>query len=799
MVLHTLLLTSCAIITAAVVAADHQLLRQQDPVEAARPQLSLDGQWDFRCDNGTTGIISVPQWWDAPKAGGWQCLTATYSRTVTVPADDPRWINRSLRLRFASVDQVATVFVDGQKRGEHVGGGLAFTVPVGPGVAAGQSFAVRVEVQGGALPPITPANRDGRRCGDRDRETCSGPPTNRNNCTWDGALHGGFCVGVPAWPVGWYGQEQRWGIGDSVTLQAYGASVSLVDTCFARANPTRTTSLLVNCTLRNQLSVAASVQLQVKGSPKRSSRASGRGEGDGLRGGGSDMSLRSGNSPLFSQFGVTVPTVTTLPPFGIREVQIEVDWDGEMWFPDSPALYNIATCVLLLAKDGSTKVVDSEVTVLGFKHVAVEGTRLVLNGRRLNLRGTSIHPSQDYRTVWGAGGLMDTLPSTVCAWKRLGVNVLRVHQGPAPENFLVACDELGLMIIEESAVYARGYVIRSPVQELYVQNSKSWVRQWVRQRRQHPSITLWSAENENGIAFRKCVPNGECYSALSDSEIALLAATVHENDGTRPVGCDGDQIGSKAHLPAAPAYSIVNYHYPEGYGKSWGATQHSIYLPLQTVGRPNAVGEFVSDYSSTGGADNKLWHGLVVRGLRYTGYSDIRPYTLKWALEPPTLAVSGLDLRMAAETLRRSLSAVAVFDYAYDDLGPVPNFKQWPSLADGAQRKFVVYNDEFVGGARVATTLTLRSNETGRVLGVGHLVLNVTTGEHVEFECSFSRTRGRKVATTSQQPGAAARTAGGEIVDLLLTAAKNGIGKFQEVRRFSMVGSSPLVTIACEV
>eukprot|EP01043_Picozoa_sp_COSAG02_P107749 COSAG02_NODE_43771_length_372_cov_0.439560_1_plen_106_part_01 len=96
---------------------------------------------------------------------------------------------------------------------------------------------------------------------------------------------------------------------------------------------------------------------------------------------------------------------------------------------------------------------------------------------------------------------MANWPKTVAKWKALGVTTLRIHQGPAPEKILEGCDEGGLMIIEESAVYARAFMFFSPTQQQYVSNSEVWIEEWVRQRRNHASIVLWSAENENGAAF----------------------------------------------------------------------------------------------------------------------------------------------------------------------------------------------------------------------------------------------------------------------------------------------------------
>jgi hypothetical protein len=423
-------------------------------------------------------------------------------------------------------------------------------------------------------------------------------------------------------------------------------------------------------------------------------------------------------------------------------------------------------------------------TVAGFKRVEVApgGEHLLLNGLRLNLRGTSIHPSQDFQTSWSSqatGGLVANWPKTVAKWKALGVTTLRIHQGPAPEKILEGCDEGGLMIIEESAVYARAFMFFSPTQQQYVSNSEVWIEEWVRQRRNHASIVLWSAENENGAAFTETY-DGARYTILSDAQIMQLAATIHKVDPTRPVGCDGDQIGSAHHFPTAPHYIVTNYHYPEGYGNSWGSTEKTIYLLPETAGRPNAVGEFVTDYQSKGnGGDNKLWHGLVVRGLRYTNWVDIRPYTLEWALnqatEDPELHAA--DLAIAVESLRNGLSAVALFDREYDDLGPVPMLESLPYLGDN--RVFVLYNDEFTGSSDITATWTLwrtatdlGPTSTQQVLGHTQLNATVHVGEHIEIHCKFI-----SCGKAGENP---------EEVVLVLSTAKGGEAKFTERKSFHL-------------
>eukprot|EP01045_Picozoa_sp_COSAG04_P000199 COSAG04_NODE_4_length_52282_cov_12.667133_35_plen_623_part_00 len=594
----------------------------------------------------------------------------------------------------------------------------------------------------------------------------------------------GRCVGVPAWPVGWYGQTQRWGVGDSVRLLARGGHVHVAET-FAFAD-VHTRTLHVNCTLSNSQPDAARVSLLSSAVPKPGQRLK--------------LSMPPDGPALSALFGpgIRAPGEVTVPAHGSTTVHLSLDFTGgDLWWPERPALYDLRTTVLEAGSAGGAAL-DRQSTVIGFKQIEIapSGESLLLNGRRLNLRGTSIHPSQDFQTTWGAQGLVATWPSAVQRWKSLGVNVLRVHQGPAPEAILEGCDEGGLMIIEESAVYARQYSFWSPTLDEYVENSIAWIDRWVRQRRNHPAIALWSAENENGVAFTVAL-NGERYSIMSDAQILRLATAVHALDPTRPVGCDGDQIGSAKHIPGAGEWIVTNYHYPEGYGKSWGATEDTIYLPLQTPGRLNAAGEFMTDYQSTPaedgrGGDNKLWHGLVVRGLRYTGWADIRPYTLAWALSQP----AGGRWAQAAECVRTGLSAVAVFDKEYDDLGPVPLLKSLPelSLSAAEPRRFVVFNDEFISaGSNITVGLALKSGSAQ--LGAMDVRMDVPPGEKIELNCALSH------AGCGQADSSAAR-AGASTLELVLTAAKAGEEKFSETKTFSgSVGCSLLagsVRIACK-
>ena len=62
---------------------------------------------------------------------------------------------------------------------------------------------------------------------------------------------------------------------------------------------------------------------------------------------------------------------------------------------------------------------------------------------------------------------------------------------------LDVADEKGMVVIAESAVYARSY-LQGVDSGTYLANCAEWIKQWVADTRNHASVLLWSAENECG-------------------------------------------------------------------------------------------------------------------------------------------------------------------------------------------------------------------------------------------------------------------------------------------------------------
>ncbi|MDO3412561.1 glycoside hydrolase family 2 TIM barrel-domain containing protein [Saccharibacillus sp. CPCC 101409] len=209
---------------------------------------------------------------------------------------------------------------------------------------------------------------------------------------------------------------------------------------------------------------------------------------------------------------------TRLPALG--RARFELDWrDAELWSPDSPSLY---AAELELLENGA--VVDRIEEIFGFREFRSEGPLFMLNEIPLRLRGDS----------WHFQGPTQQTEEYVRTWYRMcrevGVNCIRLHAEPYPEYFLRIADEEGMLIVGETAIYGSGKSMAADHPD-YILNALDHVRRLVLRDRNHPSVVMWSVENEmrwvdGRDEFKRHIP------ALTDA-MRLL-------DPTRPICAEGD-------------------------------------------------------------------------------------------------------------------------------------------------------------------------------------------------------------------------------------------------------------------
>ncbi|MGO8765864.1 MAG: beta-galactosidase GalA [Limisphaerales bacterium] len=148
-----------------------------------------------------------------------------------------------------------------------------------------------------------------------------------------------------------------------------------------------------------------------------------------------------------------------------------------LWSPESPELYKLVTTVSV----GGT-VVDEKETAFGIRTVGFDPTNgFLLNGKHYELLGACIHQG------WAGVGVAvpDSLQYfRVRRLKEMGCNAIRTAHNPPAPGFLDACDQLGMLVMDENRLFG------SDPAELQM-----WHDHILRDRN-HPSVAIWSLGNE---------------------------------------------------------------------------------------------------------------------------------------------------------------------------------------------------------------------------------------------------------------------------------------------------------------
>ena len=204
-------------------------------------------------------------------------------------------------------------------------------------------------------------------------------------------------------------------------------------------------------------------------------------------------------------------------PGGVRRLQGSVRIDKpDLWSPEKPALWDLS---LEVPSDHT-----SYRARVGLRQVRASGQNLLLNGKRIRLRGASIHEDV-YRR--GDALLPVDQDRIVAHLKAIGANATR-SQHPLDEGLLERLDAAGIMVwLGVGPTDAPGsWTSRGPRRALI---AKERVRTAVRQSQLHPSIITWNLANE--VA-------GSGHPAGQIAYVDAMAAELKAVDPGRPIALD---------------------------------------------------------------------------------------------------------------------------------------------------------------------------------------------------------------------------------------------------------------------
>ncbi len=188
----------------------------------------------------------------------------------------------------------------------------------------------------------------------------------------------------------------------------------------------------------------------------------------------------------------------------------------ELWSHERPALYTVL--VSLLGPDG--REIEHTAFRTGFRTVEVKGRALLINGKRVLIKGANRH-EHDERT--GKTIPTEAMIRDIELLKRHNFNAVRTSHYPNDERWYDLCDEYGLYLVDEANIESHAYYDRICRDPRWAAAFLDRGRRMVLRDRNHPSVILWSLGNESG-----CGPNHEA-----------LAAWIRSADPTRPIHYEG--------------------------------------------------------------------------------------------------------------------------------------------------------------------------------------------------------------------------------------------------------------------
>ncbi|ROP74865.1 glycoside hydrolase family 2 TIM barrel-domain containing protein [Curtobacterium sp. PhB115] len=238
---------------------------------------------------------------------------------------------------------------------------------------------------------------------------------------------------------------------------------------------------------------------------------------------------------------ITFPTLDAAFPvrFAVPDLGVDVTWataddvapievEGvEPWSAELPKLYDATVST---GTDASGTAGGETVSLrLGFRTVAIEGDRFLVNGERVVFHGVNRHETHPVR-----GRVFDEehARADMALMKRNNVNAIRTSHYPPHPRVLDLADELGFWVILETDLETHGFIFTGWVGN--PSDDPAWadayldrVARTVERDKNHPSIVMWSLGNESGTG----------------RNLAAMSQWVHDRDAERPVHYEGDYTG----------------------------------------------------------------------------------------------------------------------------------------------------------------------------------------------------------------------------------------------------------------
>lgn len=444
----------------------------------------------------------------------------------------------------------------------------------------------------------------------------------------------------------------------------------------------------------------------------------------------------------------------------------------QLWSGETPYLYTLR--ITLTEGDNVLEVAQTEV---GLRQVEIREGILLLNGRRLRLRGTNRH---EFCAESGRCITKEHMLEDIRQIKRSNINAVRTSHYPNSSLWYKLCDRYGIYLIDEANMETHGtwqtggQYKGGPVpgdNAMWLPAVLDRANSMQQRDKNHPSVLIWSCGNES----------------FGGSVIWEMSRQMRRTDPTRPVHYEGvanDQrypdttdLTSRMYthacdipalIEATPDKPFVLCEYAHAMGNSCGALHK--YLALEEA-YPQYAGAFVWDY-----VDQALWVTAPngKKRLAYGGDFGDRPHDgefcgngLVFADRTPTPKL--MEVRWQYQPVRILPDASGVLLKNYALFANTNRYDlHWQLLKNGeAVASGVIEAPDVPAGRERHLPISLpEMGDSGEyVLSCGLYLRNATDWADTDFELMH----GHSVLKAAKPAGAEAKPVHTELTDYNLS------------------------------
>lgn len=328
--------------------------------------------------------------------------------------------------------------------------------------------------------------------------------------------------------------------------------------------------------------------------------------------------------------------MVTIPAHGTAKITLSTTVKGQLkiWATDNPNLYG-----LVVQAQANGKTIDSKYTRFGWRQISIQGSRILLNGKDLVMRGDS----------WHFLGIPQMTRRYAAAWykamKDAKLNAVRLHAQPYPSFYMDVADEMGILVLDETAVWASdgGPKLNDPA---YWQDSRTHLTELIMRDRNHPSVFGWSVSNEVMPIVRGVMRNPPGMKDTLVKYYGIWADICRATDPTRSwISADGEDDGEGR----LPVY-VVHYggtdamNRAQKNGKPWGVGEagSAYYGTPEQLSATNGDRAYESFLGRMEGVAASSYQSLIAQKERKAVYQSV--FNLVWyGLQPLPLGLKDVS------------------------------------------------------------------------------------------------------------------------------------------------------------